>query len=104
MCNNTTAEDAKEACEKGAIPATKTAREDGRAGLNGEINREELEGLPGSPVVKTPLLNTGDKGSIPGQGTKIPHAEGQLSPHATSREKPECQNSPAATKDPTCHN
>lgn len=26
MCNNMTAEDAEEACEKGAIPATKTAR------------------------------------------------------------------------------
>ena len=99
-----TAEDAKEACEKGPIPATKTACKDGGAGLNGGINREELEGLPGSPVVKNPLLNTGDKGSIPGQGTKIPHAEGQLSLHATSREKPECQNSLAAMKDPTCHN
>ena len=26
-------------------------------------------------------------GSIPGQGTKIPHAEGQLSPGVTTREK-----------------
>ena len=77
---------------------------DGGAGLNGRINREELEGLPGGPVVKNLLLNAGDKGSIPGQGTKIPHAEGQLSPHAASREKPECQNAPAAMKDPTRHN
>ena len=30
--------------------------------------------------------NTGQTGSIPGQGTRIPHAVGQLSPHATTRE------------------
>ena len=30
--------------------------------------------------------NAGDVGSIPGQGTKIPHATGQLSPHATATE------------------
>ena len=28
----------------------------------------------------------GDAGSIPGQGTKIPHAVGQLSPHTTTSE------------------
>ena len=32
----------------------------------------------------------GDMGSIPGWRTKIPHAEGQLSPHSTTRE-PTCQ-------------
>ena len=30
-------------------------------------------GLPCGPVVKTPLCNAGDAGSIPGQGPKIPH-------------------------------
>ena len=30
--------------------------------------------LPGGPMVKNPPSNTGDVGSIPGQGTKIPHA------------------------------
>ena len=30
--------------------------------------------FPGSPVVKTPPSNAEDVGSIPGQGTKIPHA------------------------------
>ena len=39
---------------------------DGGAGLNGRINREELEGI-GGPVVKNLLWNAGDKGSIPGQ-------------------------------------
>ena len=43
------------------------------------------------PVVKNPPSNAGDAGSIPGQGTKIPHAAGQLSPHA-------------ATTEPACHN
>ena len=37
-------------------------------------------------------FNAGDMGSIPGPGTKIPHAVGQLSPHATTREKPSCCN------------
>ena len=30
--------------------------------------------FPGSPVVKTPGPNAGGTGSIPGQGSKIPHA------------------------------
>ena len=41
-------------------------------------------GFPGSPVVKNLPSNAGDMGSIPGQGTKIPHAAGQLSPRATT--------------------
>ena len=35
--------------------------------------------FPGGPVVKTPPSNAGEVGSIPGRGTKIPHAVGQLS-------------------------
>ena len=38
--------------------------------------------FPGGPLVKNPPSNAGDAGSIPGQGTKIPHARGQLSPRA----------------------
>ena len=37
-------------------------------------------------MVKNPLCNAGDVGQIPGQGTKIPHAAGQLSPYATTRQ------------------
>ena len=40
----------------------------------------------GDPVVKNPPSNAWDVGSIPGQGTKIPHAMGQLSPRATTTE------------------
>ena len=42
-------------------------------------------GLPWCPVVKNPPSNTGDVGSIPGLGTKIPHATGQLSPLTKTR-------------------
>ena len=42
--------------------------------------------FPGGPVVKNLPSSAGDVDSIPGQGTKIPHATGQLSPRATSTE------------------
>ena len=42
--------------------------------------------FPGGPVVKNPPCNAGDTGSIPGGGTKIPHAVGQLSLRATTTE------------------
>ena len=42
--------------------------------------------FPGGPEVKNPPSNVGDMGSIPGRGTKIPHAIEQLSPRATTTE------------------
>ena len=36
--------------------------------------------FPGGPVVKNPPANAGNMGSIPGPGTKIPRALGQLRP------------------------
>ena len=42
--------------------------------------------FPGASGVKNPPCNAGDVGSIPAQGTNIPHAMGQLSPLATTRE------------------
>ena len=47
--------------------------------------------FPGGPVVKNSLCNAGDLSSIPGRGTKIPHATEQL-------------NLGAATTEPRCHN
>ena len=44
--------------------------------------------FPGAPVVKNPPLNAGDKSSIPDQGTKIPHARGQLYLLTSTRESP----------------
>ena len=43
-------------------------------------------------MVKNLPANAGDMGSIPGQGTKIPHAAEQMSLHATTREKPVCRD------------
>ena len=40
--------------------------------------------FPGGPVVGNLPCNTGDVGSTPGLGTKIPHAMGQLTPRATT--------------------
>ena len=42
--------------------------------------------FPGGPVIKNLPSDAGDMGLIPGQGTKIPHAAGQLSLHATTTE------------------
>ena len=44
--------------------------------------------LSGCPVVENPPSSAGDMGSTPGRGAKIPCATGQLSPCATTREKP----------------
>ena len=44
-------------------------------------------GLPGGPVVKNSPSDAGNMGSIPRQGTKIPHAMRQLeSLHAATTE------------------
>ena len=40
----------------------------------------KIQGLPWQPVVKNLSSNAGDVGASPGQGTRIPHAAGQLSP------------------------
>ena len=42
--------------------------------------------FPGGPVIKNPPSNAGNVGSIPGQGTKIPYATGQLNLFTTTRE------------------
>ena len=43
-------------------------------------------------VLKNLPFNSVDVGSIPGQGTKIPHALGQLNPSATTTEKSASHN------------
>ena len=52
--------------------------------------------FPGGPVVKNLPSNAGDAGSIPGRGTRIPHAAEQLSLCA-ARKDPAC---PACTTQP----
>ena len=44
-----------------------------------------IRDFPGGPVVKNPLYNAGDMGSIPGQGTMISHTSEQLSLCTTTR-------------------
>ena len=48
--------------------------------------RSDTGDFPGGPVVKNLPSNAEDAGSIPGWGTKIPYAAGQLSPHAATTE------------------
>ena len=60
--------------------------------------------FPGGPEVKNPPSNAGDTSSVPGRGTKVSHAEGQLSPGATTTE-PSCLEKPVHKKEePACHN
>ena len=40
--------------------------------------------FPGRPVIRNLPSNAGDLGSIPGQGTKIPHAS-RPGPHSTTK-------------------
>ena len=48
-----------------------------------EKDKEKWEGaFPGGSVVKNLPSNARDEGLIPGGGTKIPHAMGQLSPRS----------------------
>ena len=50
------------------------------------FSKYNYEDFPGGPVVKNPPSNVGDKGSIPGRGTKIPHAVEQLSLRTSTTE------------------
>ena len=71
-----------------------------------------LRNFTGGQVVKNPPSNAGDADSIPGQGTKIPHVAGQISPCAATTE-PTCsgacapqleRNLRTTMKDPMCCN
>ena len=46
--------------------------------------------FPNGPMVKNPPSSVGNVGSIPGLGTKIPYASGQLSPREATTES-ECR-------------
>ena len=71
------------------------------------IKSKPRRDFPSGPV-ENPPSNAGDTGSIPGQGTKIPHAAGQLSPRVATTEPmcsgactPQLERSPCtATKSP----
>ena len=63
--------------------------------------RSRVGDFPGGPVVKNPTSHAGDKGLIPGQGSKIPNTPGQLSPRTTTREVHTLQRRPRAVKKQT---
>ena len=48
-------------------------------------NKKSCRDFSGSPVVKNPLSTAEDAGSIPGQGTEISYAAGELSQRAVTR-------------------
>ena len=50
------------------------------------VQNNALGDFPGDPTIKNLSSSAGDEGSIPGQGTKIPYATGQLSPLTKSTE------------------
>ena len=60
--------------------------------------------FPSSPVVKNPPCNAEDTGSIPSQGTKIPHAFEQLSPPVATTEARVLQSPCTTSTEPTRHN
>ena len=60
--------------------------------------KPQVGDFPG-PVVQDPPSAAVDADLLPGQGAKIPHAERQLSPGSTTREKPR-----DTTKTPAFHN
>ena len=49
-------------------------------------NSAGVGGFPGGPEVTNPPCNVGDVSLIRGMGTKIPHATGQLSPWAKTKD------------------
>ena len=51
-----------------------------------EIKDDRTWDFLSGPVVKNPPSNAGNACSSLGQGTKVPHAAGQLSSHATTTE------------------
>ena len=63
------------------------------AAIYKEFINKKRRGLPGGPVVKNPLINTGDAGLIPGQGTEILHAglHAQLCPILVTLWTVDCQ-------------
>ena len=50
------------------------------------LQEETQRDFTGGPVVKNLSAIAGDTRSVPGQGTKIPHAMGQLSMQAAAAE------------------
>ena len=59
-------------------------------GMESWSTKPSLQDFPGGPMVTNPPFNEGDVGSIPSQGTKIPHPAGQLNLCAVTTEPTSC--------------
>ena len=90
---------------------TKRSQESGRAWADISADwfsamRMDMWNFLGCPVVKNPPSNAVDTGSIPSQGTKIPHAVGKLGLRAETREAFSCYSEepeqPKKKKEWTC--
>ena len=53
--------------------------------FSGPFKKHDDEDFPDGSEVKNWPWNAGDVGTIPGQGTKMPHTPGQLSPSASQQ-------------------
>ena len=60
--------------------------------------------FPGGPVAENPPSYAGGASSIPGWGTKIPQATGELSPRTTATEPAHSGACKPQLKKPTSHN
>ena len=70
-----------EALPLGLVPSPSDGHHASHPDDDGHSQDTQFRDFPGGPVVKNPPCNAGDEGSIPGRGTKIPYASGQLSLH-----------------------
>ena len=57
---------------------------------------------PGGPLAKNRPCGAGHVGTIPGQGTRNPHAAGQLGPHTTTAEPVSCSGQSHTTQQRIC--
>ena len=64
----------------------------------GNMCKDVHRRFPGGLTGKNLPSSAGDAGSLPGQGTKIQHAVGQLSSHAATREACTRQRTPSTAK------
>ena len=68
------------------------------------IKKNIIRDFSGSPVVKNLPSSARDMGSVPGGGTKIPHAAGKLSQWTANEEPTSHNKDPAYPKEKNIYN
>ena len=66
--------------------------------------KHKFRNTPGGPVVKNLPSSARDMGSVPGGGTKIPHAAGKLSQWTANEEPTSHNKDPAYPKEKNIYN